>query len=318
MADTDKNDLAPATLWSLGKRAASLWSDAGSETQGAAIAFYAIFSLGPLLLIGLAVTGWVLGPQAARGELHRPLHDALGATAAEAVEDVLVQISAPDGGGVTAVVVGAVLLLFTASGVFGGLHVALNAIWGARPARPGLLAMLHGRAMAFLMVLGSTLLLLAVLIAGSVLEVAAERVSTPIPGLDVWMWADRTVTLAVLTALFALAYKLLPAAAVAWRDVWVGALVTALLVALSKYLVGFYLSRAGVASAYGAAGSVVVLLLFFYLSAQVFLFGAAFTRAYAERHHRQEGGRAGLTPADGPTAQPRPAAGPAPDRTFPV
>jgi membrane protein len=272
--------MSPATLYRLVRRAAGLWSGASAETHGAALAFYAAFSLVPLLLIGLTVAGWALGPAAARRELAEPLQTGVGYTAARAIEEVLQDADAPGRGGI-ALAVGAVLLLYTASGVFGGLQVALNAIWEAKAARPGLLAIIRGKLLAILMVLGSSVLLLALLIASAALEVAAARWPT-YDGLDFWCWVGRGVALAVAMALFALAYVLLPETAVSWRDVWVGAAVTALLVNLGKYLVGWYLSSAGIASAHGAAGSLAVVLVWFYLSAQVFLFGAALTRAYAE------------------------------------
>lgn len=262
---------------------AKFWDDNGPRL-GAALAFYAALSLSPLLVAVVAIAGSVFGAEAARGELVEQLRDTTGEQAAVVIEQLVAKSAA--GEGVVATVVAFAVALFGASNLFAELRNALNVIWhvpgNERPG--GALAFLRGRLLAFALVGGAALLLVASLLLGAVLGAMENRASGYAPG-----WVNSAGVLNVLvpfvltTLLFAMIFKVLPDVRLAWSDVGLGALVTAALFAGGRYLIGLYLGRAAVGSAYGAAGTFVALLVWVYYSTQILLFGAELTFVYAQR-----------------------------------
>jgi len=277
--------MRPKVIWSLLKQAFDDWSEDKAPRLGAALAYYAIFSLAPLLIIVIGIAGLVFGEQAARGELVAELKQTVGEPAASAIEELL-KNTQRTGGSSWATIIGFAILVFGATGLFVELQDALNTIWKVTP-RPGrpILSMLRSRLLSFILVLGTALLLFALLVVSAALE-TLNRFVPPhaLPG-DTYWWQviNGLISFGFSMLLFAMIYKLLPDVHIAWRDVWIGAAVTALLFTAGKYLLGLYLGWSGATSAFGAAGSLVAILLWVYYSAQIFLFGAEFTRAYANQ-----------------------------------
>jgi membrane protein len=274
------------TLLGLIKDTYSEWSEDKAPRLGAALAYYTVFSLAPLLIIAIGIAGLVFGKEAAQGEIIGQVEDTIGAPAGKAIQDML-KHSYTSGESIWATVVGVVVLFFGASGVFVQLQDALNAVWRVTP-KPGRgwMETIRERFLSFAAVLGIGFLLLVSLIISAALS-ALNRFLTPaaLPGgVYLWQALNILVSLGFITLLFALMFKVLPDVRIAWRNVWVGALVTAVLFTVGKYLIGLYLGRSSTASAFGAAGSLVVILVGVYYSAQILLFGAEFTRVYACRH----------------------------------
>jgi membrane protein len=260
------------------------WTEAKAPRLGAALAFYAVISLAPLLIFLLAVVGSLFGQQAAEGKLVDKISTLVGQPVAEVVQEVVRQADQP-WSGVLPTIIGIVVLLFGASGIFSGLQDALNTIWRVAP-KPDrwLWEMIRERFVSILLVLFAGLLLLASVVLTSVLTALARGWDPPtVLGVSAWTLLNLVISFAVITLLFAMIYKMLPDAKVHWGDVWVGAIGTALLFILGRDLLAVYLAYFGGASSYGAAGSLVVLLLWIYYTAQILLFGAAFTRVYAQR-----------------------------------
>ena len=279
-------------------------------TLAAALAFYTALSVAPLLLLVVVIAGAAYGDQAARGELARQLNDLIGDEGARAVEGILAKTNSP-GGGVVSTVVGVVTLVVGATGVFGSLQDALDTVWNLKPENraAGFLALLRDRFASFSMICGMAFLLLVSLVFGAVLHAVGGAFERWLPFAAVWLGGANLVVGYLVTALmFAMIFKFLPHARPDWADVGVGALMTAALFTLGKYLIGFYLGTAAVGSSFGAAGSFVVLLFWIYYSSLILLFGAEFTQAYAQTHG------SGLTPAGRRRGRPgtAPAAGPAP------
>jgi membrane protein len=246
-----------------------------AQTMGAALAYYTVLSMAPLLIIAVAVAGRVFGSQAAEGMLAAEIQDLVGTAGAQVIQSILVSAYSP-AKGIVAGVLGIGALLFGAASVFNQLRIALNRIWDVAPAPFRLRDFLSEQLRSFALVVGVGVLLLLLLIANAILS----SVAAPLASL----WIANTLgSLAVIIILFALLYRLVPATRIPWSDVWIGAAASAFLFALGKHLVGAYLGRASIGSAYGAAGSLVVLLVWVYYSAQIFLFGAEFTHIYAFR-----------------------------------
>jgi len=273
------------------KESVSAWIDDYAPSMGAALAYYTIFSIAPLLIIVIAVAGIFFGQEAVRGELASQLGDLLGTEGAQAVQGLIASASTPKSG-VIATVVGVFILILGATSVFGELQSALDRIWRA-PAAPktaGIWKLLRTRLLSFGLVLGIGFLLLVSLVISAALAAFGAWSSG---ALGEWEWLlqffNLLLSLALETGLFAMIYKIMPRAHIAWHDVWVGAAVTAVLFEIGKFLIGLYLGKSGVTSGFGAAGSLVVLLLWVYYSAQIFLLGAEFTWIYAHQH----GSRAG-------------------------
>ena len=269
--------------WALLKQVAVSWVDDYVPSMGAALAYYTMFSLAPLLLIVISVAGLVFGEDAARGEIESQLRALMGERGAGAVQALLASTREPLEG-TAATVLGVLLLLVGATTVFGELQDALDRIWRA-PARAGAsgwLALVRARLLSFGMILAIGFLLIVSLVISAALS-SMDRLWGPSIGSDI-AWAavvNETGAFLFVAVMFALIYKLMPRARVEWKDVWIGAGVTALLFTGGKFLIGLYVGRSGVVSGFGAAGSLVVVLLWVYWSAQIFLVGATFTWVYA-------------------------------------
>ena len=275
--------LNASTLWRLIKQVVNAWLDDYGPSMGAALAYYTMFSLAPLLLILIAVAGLVFGQDAARGEISAQLSGLMGPGGAGAVQDLLTSVHKPTEG-VAATVLGVLLLLLGATTVFGELQDALDRIWRvpARPRSSGWWVLVRARLLSFGMILAIGFLLMVSLLLSATLAGMARWMS---PAFGEWV-ALATATNAIgsfllVAVMFALIYKIMPRVRVDWRDVWVGALFTAMLFTLGKSMIGLYIGRSGVASAFGAAGSLVVVLVWVYYSAQIFLLGAEFTWVFA-------------------------------------
>jgi membrane protein len=273
--------------------------------MGAAIAYYTLFSLAPLLLIVVSVAGLVWGGDAVRGELVEQLQALLGPAGAATIEQMLKSVAWPAGGWLSTAI-GLALMLVGATTVFAELQDALDTIWRV-PARPaqGWWAWLHARLLSFGLILGLSFLLLVSLLLGAMLA-AAETWWKPWFGdwLYVAAFANAVISQGLVVAVFALIFKWMPRVRIAWRDVLLGALVTAGLFELGRKAIGAYLQGSGVVSGFGAAASVVALLVWVYFSAQILLLGAEFTWAYARvlgsRRHMTAAAHSGPTPAPAP------------------
>jgi membrane protein len=271
------------SIWQLVRQAASDWVEDKAPQLGAALAYYAMFSLAPLLVIVLSVSGMIFGEDAATGALGGQLRDLLGEAGAEGVEDMIQAANKPSRGAI-ATVLGVIVLLFGASGVFGQLQDALNTIWEVEPkAGRGIWGMVNDRVFSFAMVLGTGFLLLVSLALSAWLASAGKWMQSHLPGPELLLQAlNLIVSYFVITGLFAMIFKLVPDVKIAWRDVWFGALVTAALFTIGKIALGLYLGKSGAMSSYGAAGSFIVILLWVYYSSQILFFGAELTQAFAE------------------------------------
>jgi len=271
------------TWWSLVKRAASAWVDDYAPSMGAALSYYTIFSLAPLLLIVISVAGLFFGADAVRGEIFGQLRGIMGDDAAKTVESLLASVSKP-AESIAATLTGVAILLVGATAVFGELQDALDRIWRAplRAQASGPWAFIHSRLLSFGMILGIAFLLMVSLILGAVMAALGKWWGGFFGG---WETLAQCVTIIVdfilTTVVFLMIYKFMPRVRLRWDDVWPGALVTAMLFTVGKFLIGLYIGRSGVASAFGAAGSLVIILVWVYYSAQIFLIGAEFTWVYA-------------------------------------
>jgi membrane protein len=259
------------------------WSRHNAAQLGAALSYYAVLSLAPLIVVLIAMVGLVYGGEAARGGLQVELQRFMGYEAADAIQHVIASASSPRSG-VIATILGALTLLLGASGIAIALQQSLNTIWDvpSRRVQHWWRPYVRQRLTGFAVVLGAGFLLVLSLAATAAIAVIETFFAhlLPLPGA-VLQLIDSIVSLAITTFLFALLFRTLPDLRIAWRRVWVGAAVTALLFTIGKYLIGLYLGKASVGSAYGAAGSLVVVLVWVYYSAQVFFFGAEFTHVYA-------------------------------------
>ncbi|MGE6790937.1 membrane protein [Pseudomonas guineae] len=273
----------PAAWWGLTKQVASSWLDDYVPSMGAALAYYTIFSLAPLLLVVISMAGLLFGEDAARGEIQAQLQNLMGERSAGAVQSLLVSVREP-AEGLTATVVGLVLLFVGATTVFTELQNALDRIWrvpeGLR--KTGWFSLVRARLMAFGMVLALGFLLIVSLVASALLAAVGRQLE---PVLGTWqtvLEAGNALGGFLLVALmFGLIYKIMPRQRVLASDVWLGALLAALLFTGGKVVIGAYIGRSDVASGFGAAGSLVVVLLWVYFSAQILLVGAEFTCVYA-------------------------------------
>jgi membrane protein len=271
------------TAASMLKETVNNWLDDRAMSLAASLAFYTVLSLAPLLIVAVSVAGLVFGEAAARGEISGQLRGMLGGQGGAAIEGVLANAKEPHAN-VIGTVVGLVVLLFGASGVFTELQDSMNAIWQVKP-KPGrgVTGAVKSRVFSFAMVLGVAFLLLVSLILSAALSAAGKFLGDHLPGGEaVWFVINFAISLGVVTLLFALIFKVVPDVEIGWRDVWYGAAFTALLFTVGKALIGIYLGRASVGSPYGAAGSLVVLVVWLYYSAQILFLGAEFTRVYAE------------------------------------
>ena len=274
--------------WTLLKQTVAAWNSDDISTHAASLAYFTVFAIAPTLIIAVAIAGLAFGPEAARGEIHGELQSVVGDASAKVIEDMMASAARP-AQGLVATVLSVFAMLFGATGIFAALQNALNQIWGLDPGlNRGLAGFVKRRFLAFAMVVGAGFLLLLSLLASA----GVAAVGNWLGGATFWRLVELLVSYAIVTALFALIYKVLPEVKVQWRDVWIGAAVTAVLFSLGKFGIGLYLGRSAVASSYGAAGSLAVLLLWVYYSAQVLFLGAEFTHVYARSRGRAPGLRA--------------------------
>jgi membrane protein len=287
-----------APYWKLVKQVANSWVDDYALSMGAALAYYTTFSVAPLLLIAISVAGLVFGEEAARGEIAEQLRSLMGDQGAGAVQELLVTVRQPSEG-IAATLLGIALLFIGAATVFGELQDALNRIWRvpAHSKQPGWVGMLRARLLSFGMILAIGFMLMVSLVVSAALAIT-ERWLQPIFGswLAIASIVNTVGGFALIATMFALIYKIMPRARVEWKDVWIGSLFTAMLFTVGKSLIGLYVGRSGVATAFGAAGSLVVLLVWVYYSAQIFLIGAEFTWCYANAFGSRKAAPAPLAP----------------------
>ena len=266
------------------------WMQDKAPQLGAALAYYTVFSLAPLILVLLAIVGVIFrgDPAGAWDKITQQMSYFLDPSALQVVQNIAQKASQP-GKSAIATIIGVALALFGASGVFGQLQDALNTIWGvkAKPTR-GIWGFLRSRFLSFAMVAGICFLLLVSLAIEALLKGFSHYVQSVLPGgLVVALAVYLIFDFAVVVLLFAMIFKFLPDVKIPWRDVWIGAVMTAILFGIGKWLLGLYLGSGAAVSAYGAASSLITLLLWVYYSSQILLFGAEFTQVYAARAGRE-------------------------------
>lgn len=266
------------------RRAAFKWSQDDCLTAGAALAYYAVFSLAPILVIAIALAGALFGQEAAQGEIVGQIRELVGDEGAGAIQS-LIQSASRQGTGSLAALIGLLVLLFGSTSAFSQLQTALNRVWGVPgQTQSGILAIVRARFWSFAAVLGVGFLLSVSLVLSAAAAALGRYGSGWLPGLGGMLALVQVVgSLIVHTLLFAMIFKVLPDADIHWRDVWVGAAVTAALFYVGKLAIGVYLGRSEIGAAYGAAAWIILILAWVYYSAQIVLFGAEFTRAYATR-----------------------------------
>jgi membrane protein len=274
-------------LWQLVKDTGRAWSEDKVPRLAAALSYYSLFSLAPMLIIIIGVAGLVFGRDAAEGRVVEEFEGLLGHEGAQVVQSMIAKTGST-GSNLVATIVGVVTLLVGATGVFAQLQDALNTIWGVTlPPGRGFLHAIRTRVFSFGVVLGIGFLLLISLVISALLTAFGHVLNGRMPGASVLLQVlNFVVSVGVITLLFALIYKLLPDANVLWRDVWFGAAVTALLFTVGKFLIGLYLGKSSAASAFGAAGSVVIVLIWVYYSSLILFLGAEFTQVHASSRGR--------------------------------
>jgi membrane protein len=270
-------------LLGLLREAGSEWYADRAPRLGAALAYYITFALAPLMLLAIAVAGFVFGKQAAQGELLKQTQSLIGDDASRLLQTMLVSVSQPTSGW-WATVVGVVVLVVGATGLFAELQDQLNMIWKVQvPPDRLVLSFLRDRLLSFAMILVVGFLLIASLVGSTIVSAVVDQFADrQLAFLS--QTASLAVSFVIILLLFALIYRVLPDTKVAWRDVWLGAVVASVLFVLGKYALGMYLVHSAVASAYGAAGSLAVLLTWLYYASQIFLYGAELTKVCARRH----------------------------------
>lgn len=263
-------------------RSLNAWIDHRAGSKGAALAFYTLFSMTPILILAIAVAGYFFGAEAAQGEIIAQIEDLMGRNGAQAIQALLAGAQDPESG-LAATMIASVLLLVGATSVFVELKGSLDELWGIQPPKGlAIVVFLRTRLHSFGLVLVLAFLLLVSLVLSAALSML-ERYAGGIwsSSYEILAILASTIAFGVIACLFAVIYKVLPDATLSWRDVWIGAAFTAGLFSLGKYAIGMYLGNSGVATSFGAAGSVIALLLWVYYSAQIFFLGAEFTRQYA-------------------------------------
>ena len=265
------------------KEAVSAWIRDSAPSKGAALSYYTIFSIAPMLFIGISVAGLVFGPEAVQGAVMAQLTDLMGEAGAQAIQEMLANLERPERGAWGAAL-GIGLLLIGASTVFGQLQTALDSIWQVprAPKQNGLWAFVRARLLSFGMVLGMAFVIIVSLLFSTVVA-ALSKWWGPVFSESIAHVIDLALSFALLTAVFAMIYRYVPSTHIPWRDVWVGAAVTAVLFAVGKWAIGLYLGKSSISQGFGAFASLVVVMVWVYYSAQIFLLGAEFTWVYA--HH---------------------------------
>jgi membrane protein len=277
------------SIWHLLRDSVEGFIDDDALSRGAAIAYYTLFSLAPILLITIAIAGLAFGRDAARGAIVEQLSGLMGGKSAEALQAMIESASDPKTG-LTASLVGIVAAAITLTGAFGEVQSALNAIWKAKSRRSTLSRLMRARLASLGLVATSGFLLTVSLVVSAALASVSNYLKVVFPGAEVVLQvANIAISGALLTGMFAAIFKILPDTPIAWRDVAIGALVTAGLFEAGKYAIALYIGKSNVASSYGAAGALIILLLWIFYSAQIFLLGAEFTRAFARRYGTHAG-----------------------------
>lgn len=291
-------------IWTLVKAAFSSWRDDYAPSMGAALAYYTMFSIAPLLLIVISTAGLVFGEDAVRGEIFGQLQGLMGDQGAKAVQGLLESVSEPKEG-IAGAVIGTVLLLIGATTVFGELQDAFDRIWRApdKDKNGGLWRLIRSRLLSFGIILGIGFLLMVSLVFSAAIAALGKWWGPFFANLElVATVINFLVSFALMTAAFAMLYKFMPRVKIHWRDVWAGAAVTALLFTIGKVLIGLYIGKSAISSGFGAAGSLVVVLVWVYYSAQIFLLGAEFTWVYAHAHgSKKESTRSRMTIGSAPS-----------------
>ena len=271
-------------VWILLKETGEDFVDDNVTRLAGALAYFTLLSLAPLVVIAIAIAGLAVDEEALRGRLGTELGAVVGPSGDAAVRAIVENAKTPSTGIVSSAL-GIVVLLFGASGVFGELQSALNTIWEVAP-KPGrgIWGTIKDRLFSFAMVMGVAFLLLVSLLLSTALAAAGRFFEHSLPGGEaVWQVLNFLISFGVVSALFAVTFKVVPDAEVRWRDVWIGAVVTAFLFSVGKFLIGLYLGKSTVASSYGAAGSIVLLVIWVYYSSTILFLGAEFTQVYAKR-----------------------------------
>lgn len=293
--------LAPKSFSLLLVQSVKSWSNDYAPSMGAAISYYTVFSLAPLLVIVIAVAGAVFGREAVQGLISEQISGMVGPQGAEMVEGLIAKASDTDRGLVAGLISIGVLLV-GATTVFGELQSALDRIWKVPEAKKpsGIIGLLRARLLSFGLILGLAFLLMVSLVVSAALAAFGSWSGALLPGWEVLLHVLNTaVSLLFLTVLFAMIFKFMPSARVAWRDVGTGAFVTAILFEIGKVLIGLYIGKSQMSESFAAAGALVVLLAWVYYAAQIFLLGAEFTKSYADMHGSLSGPR--KPPQDNPT-----------------
>ncbi len=273
------------SLFNLFRDAFNEWNEDKVPRLAAALSYYTIFSIAPLLIVVIAVAGLAFGREAVQGRIDEQIQGLVGRQAADVIQEAIQNASKPQDS-ITATIIGLATLLLGAGGMFGQLQDALNAVWGVQP-KPnrGIPGTIKDRFISFTMVLGVGFLLLVSLVISAALAALDNYFLTRLPDVEfVLQILNFIISFGVITLLFAMIFKILPDVDIQWRDVWIGAAFTAFMFTIGKLLIGLYLGSSSIASTFGAAGSLVVILLWVYYSAQILLFGAEFTQVYARRH----------------------------------
>lgn len=284
MTPSWKGLLQPTQVWTILKDTVTAWSHDKVPRHGAALAYYTVLSLVPLLVVIIAIVGLIFDPEVVQGYLLEQIGRLVGPQSADAIKEMIQRASEPSTG-IVATVVAAGTLLFGASAVFAQLQDSLNSIWGVEPKEGrGLWGLIRDRFISVAALLGTGFLLLVSLALSAALAAFGNWFGGWLPAPEMVLHGvELLISLAVITGLFAMIFKVLPDAQVAWSQVWIGAALTAVLFTIGKFAIGLYLGKSDVGSAYGAAGSLVIVLIWVYYSAQILLFGAEFTQVYANR-----------------------------------
>ena len=274
------------SIWQFLKTTINEWIEAEPFQLAAALSYYTLFSLAPLLLIAIGVAGFVFGREAAQNQIVETLQGMIGQESAQAVQGMIQEANSKPKTGIISTIIGVVALLFGAGGVVGQLQTSLNKIWEVTP-KPGqgIWGFLRQRFFSFAMVLGMGFLLLVSLVVTAVLSSLTGMLSSMLGDATFIAHAvDLLVSFGFVTVLFALIYKYVPDVEIQWKDVWVGAALTSILFTIGKYLIGLYIGTSGVSSTFGAAGSLITVLVWVYYSSLIFFLGAEFTKVYASEY----------------------------------
>ncbi|MEA5507714.1 YihY/virulence factor BrkB family protein [Halotia wernerae UHCC 0503] len=280
-------------IWQLFRETFKEWSEDKVPRLAAALAYYTIFSIAPLLIIVIAIAGAVFGEEAARGEIVSQIQGLVGLDGAKFIETAIQNSSQPQTGTIASII-SVALLLIGATGVFSELQDSLNTIWEVKP-KPGrgIIHMIRTRFLSFTMILGIGFLLLVSLVVSAGLSAVVTYFSGLLPGVDfIWQIFNFILSFAITTALFGLIFKVLPDVKITWNDVFIGAVITSFLFTVGRFVLGQYLGNATFGSTYGAAGSLIVILAWVNYAAQILFFGAEFTQVYARKYG------SGMTPTE--------------------